>query len=78
MLQDVRQGMQGTTAKVIVWAIAITFALFGAESIVGGISGEPEVAEVNGEGIPESAFQIAVERKKRQLLMQMGDAADPD
>ena len=44
MLQDVRQGMQGTTAKVIVWAIAITFALFGAESIVGGISGEPEVS----------------------------------
>jgi len=78
MLQNVRQGMQGTTAKVIVWSIAITFALFGAESIVGGISGEPEVAEVNGEGIPESQFKIAVERKKRQILMQMGEAADPD
>lgn len=78
MLQDVRQGMQGTTAKVIVWAIAITFALFGVESIVGGIGGEPDVVEVNGEGIPESEFKIAVERKKRQLLMQMGEAADPD
>lgn len=78
MLQDVRQGMQGTTAKVIVWSIAITFALFGVESIVGGIGGEPDVVEVNGEGIPESEFKIAVERKKRQLLMQMGEAADPD
>ena len=78
MLQDVRKSMQGTTAKVIVWAIAITFALFGVESIVGGIGGEPDVVEVNGEGIPESEFKIAVERKKRQLLMQMGDAADPD
>ncbi|KZY62317.1 hypothetical protein A3742_05375 [Oleiphilus sp. HI0071] len=78
MLQDVRQGMQGTTAKVIVWGIAITFALFGVESIVGGIGGEPDVVEVNGEGIPESEFKIAVERKKRQLLMQMGEAADPD
>ena len=78
MLQDVRQGMQGTTAKVVVWAIAITFALFGVESIVGGIGGEPDVVEVNGEGIPESEFKIAVERKKRQLLMQMGEAADPD
>ena len=78
MLQDVRRGMQGTTAKVIVWSIAITFALFGVESIVGGIGGEPDVAEVNGEGIPESEFSMAVERKKRQVLAQMGEAADPD
>ena len=77
MLQDVRRGMQGTTAKVIVWSIAITFALFGVESIVGGIGGEPDVAEVNGEGIPESEFAVAVERKKRQVLAQMGEAADP-
>ena len=78
MLQDVRKSMQGTTAKVIVWLIAGTFALFGVESIVGGIGGEPEVAEVNGEGIAQSEFAIAVERKKRQLLMQMGEHADPD
>jgi len=76
MLQDVRKSMQGTTAKVIVWLIAITFALFGVESIVGGIGGEPEIAEINGEGIAESEFKIALERKRRQVLTQMGDAAD--
>jgi peptidyl-prolyl cis-trans isomerase D len=78
MLQDFRKSMQGTTAKVIVWSIAITFALFGVESIVGGIGGEPEVAEVNGDAITESEFKIAVERKKRQVLAQMGEAADPE
>jgi peptidyl-prolyl cis-trans isomerase D len=77
MLQDVQKSMQGTTAKVIVWSIAITFALFGVESIVGGIGGEPEVAEVNGDAIKESEFKVAVERKKRQVLAQMGEAADP-
>lgn len=78
MLQDIRKNSQGTVAKVIVWAIAVTFALFGVESIVGGIAGEPEVASVNGDGIGESSYMRALEGKRRQILAQMGANADPD
>ena len=78
MLQDIRKSSQGTVAKIIVGLIVVTFALFGVESIVGSIGGEPEVAEVNGEGIPESNYQRAFNIKKRQLVEQMGELADPD
>lgn len=78
MLQDIRDNSQGTIAKIIVGIIVVVFALFGAESIVGGLSGEPEVATVNGEGITERNFLRAVEGKRRQILTQMGERADPD
>jgi peptidyl-prolyl cis-trans isomerase D len=78
MLQDIRNNSQGTVAKIIVGIIVVVFALFGAESIVGGLSGEPEVATVNGEGITERNFLRAVEGKRRQILSQMGERADPD
>ncbi len=78
MLQDIRKSSQGTAAKIVVGLIVVVFALFGAESIVGGLSGEPEVATVNGEEILQSQFQRAVEGKRRQILSQMGDKADPD
>ncbi len=78
MLQDIRKNSQGTAAKIIVGLIVVVFALFGVESIVGGIGGEPEVATVNGEEISRSNFLRAVEGKRRQILAQMGDKADPD
>src|SRR5690606_29221691 len=77
MLQNIRDNAQGTIAKVIVFLIAVTFALFGVESIVGGFQGEPEVASVNGESITESEFSRAVEQRRRQVLSQMGENADP-
>lgn len=78
MIQNFRKSLEGTTAKVIVGLIIVTFALFGVDSIVGGLSGEPSVAEVNGAEIPESEYKLAVERKKRQVLSQLGENADPD
>lgn len=78
MLQDIRKSSQGTVAKIIVGLIIVVFALFGAESIVGGLSGEPEVATVNGEDVVQSQFLRAVEGKRRQILSQMGEQADPD
>ena len=78
MLQDIRKNSQGTVAKIIVGLIVVVFALFGVESIVGGIGGEPEVATVNGEEILQSDFLRAVEGKRRQILSQMGENADPD
>ncbi len=77
MLQKIRDNSQSTIAKVIVGLIVVTFALFGVESIIGGIGGDPEVAEVNGESITEYEFLREVELKRRQILNQMGDRADP-
>ncbi len=76
MLQNIRDNAQGTIAKIIVAVIAITFALFGVESIVGGMQGEPEVAVVDGEEITESQYARAVEQRRRQILSQMGPQAD--
>ena len=78
MLQDMRKSAQGTVAKIVVGFIIVIFALFGVESIVGSIGGEPEVASVNGEGITESKFTRALEGKRRQILSQMGERVDPD
>ncbi len=77
MLQDIRDNSQGTAAKVIVGLIVLTFALFGVDSILGGFGGEPEVAVVNGSDIKEIEFLRAVDIKKRQILNQMGQNADP-
>jgi peptidyl-prolyl cis-trans isomerase D len=76
MLQNIRDNAQGTVAKVIIFLVVISFALFGLESIVGG-AGEPEVASVNGEGIKEYEFLRAVDQQRRRVLAQMGEAADP-
>jgi len=78
MLQDMRKSAQGTVAKIVVGFIIVIFALFGVESIVGSLGGEPEVASVNGEGITESNFTRALEGKRRQILSQMGERVDPD
>lgn len=77
MLQNIRDNAQSTMAKVIVGLIVITFAIFGVDSIIGGLSGEPEVAKVNGESITEREFSREVELKRRQILNQMGEDADP-
>ena len=78
MLQDIRKSSQGTAAKMVVGLIVVVFALFGVESIVGGIGGDPEAATVNGQEISQAEFLRAVEGKRRQILTQMGENADPD
>lgn len=76
MLQDIRQNVQGTAAKVVVWVIVVSFALFGIESILlgGGSSG---VAEVNGEEISPVEVQQVVNTQQRQLIAMLGENIDP-
>ncbi len=75
MLQDIRQNIQGTAAKIVVGLIVISFAFFGIESILlsGGGSG---MAEVNGESIQASEVQQLVNTEKRRLISMMGDNID--
>lgn len=63
MLQRIREGSQGWVAKLIVGAIIVTFALFGAESLVGYFTaGSNDAATVNGEGISPQAVETQVQR----------------
>ena len=51
MLQDIREKSLGTIGKAIIGLIIAVFALFGVESIIGGLTQPPSVANVNGEEI---------------------------
>ncbi|WP_028300072.1 SurA N-terminal domain-containing protein [Oceanospirillum beijerinckii] len=78
MLQNIRDNSSSWVVKVIVGFIIITFALFGAEAIVGAFtSGGDEVATVNDEKISRYELEVATQRQVRQILTQMGPDADP-
>lgn len=76
MLQNIRQQVQGTTAKIIVGLIVISFAFFGIESILVSGGGN-EIAEVNGESIYPQELQQALDTQKRRLIAMMGNQIDP-
>ena len=76
MLQDLRKNVQGTTAKIVVGLIVISFSIFGIESILLG-GGGSSVAEVNGDEITPMELQQAVNTSKRRLIGMMGDSLDP-
>lgn len=76
MLQNIRDKSQSTIAKVIVALVVISLAAFGIDAIVGGFSGEPAAAKVNGEPITQRDFQRAVERQRQAMLAKM-QKSDP-
>ena len=76
MLQNIRQNVQGTAAKIVVGLIVISFSIFGIESILLG-GGGGGVAEVNGEEVSPMELQQAVNTAKRRLIAMMGDEVDP-
>lgn len=71
MLQDIRDNAQGTIAKVIVGLLIISLSIWGMDAIIGGFSGEPSVASVNGEDITEREFLRSVQMESQQRLRQM-------
>lgn len=76
MLQSMRQSVKGTTAKVIIGLIVISFAFFGIQSILldgGGSS----IAEVNGEGVYPQELDQAVETLQRRLVAMFGNNIEP-
>lgn len=76
MLQNIRQNIHSTGAKIIVGLMVLAFGLFGIESILLG-GGGGGVAEVNGEDISPQELQQAVNTSKRRLIAMMGDNLDP-
>lgn len=77
MLQSIRDNSQGIVAKIIVGLIAVTFALFGVESLVSLTSGSNAPATVNGVEISQQDLYQGVQLQRRQMLNQMGEDADP-
>ena len=74
MLQNLRDSLQGTLAKVIVAIIAIPFVAFGIDAFFTG--GTPDVAIVNGAEITEPELLQALELQRRRLINQAGDEFD--
>ncbi|WP_432473254.1 SurA N-terminal domain-containing protein [Amphritea sp. HPY] len=77
MLQNIRDNSKGIVAKIIVGLIAVTFALFGVESLVSLTGGSNAPATVNGVEISERDVLQGADLQRRQLLSQMGENADP-
>lgn len=75
MLQNIRDNIQGTMAKIIIALIAIPFVLFGVDAFFTG--GTPEVATVDGESITEPELARSIELQRRRLLAEMQDKIDP-
>lgn len=76
MLQDIRKSTKGTTAKIVIGLIVISFSIFGIESILVGGSGGG-VAEVNGEDVSPDEVLQELNVLKRRMIAAMGDELDP-
>lgn len=71
MLQDIRENAQGTIAKIIIGVLILSLSIWGMDAIVGGFSGEPEVATVNGQEISERDFLRLVQMETQRRLSRM-------
>ena len=76
MLQSIRKSTKGTTAKIIIGLIVISFAFFGIQSILVDGGGNA-VAEVNGEPVSPNELNQAVLAQQQQLISRFGDQLDP-
>ena len=76
MLQDIRENAQGTIAKIIIGLLIVSLSIWGMDAIIGGFSGEPEVATVNGEDITERDFLRVVQMESQNRLSRM-ERPDP-
>ncbi|HEY9118506.1 MAG TPA: SurA N-terminal domain-containing protein, partial [Marinobacter sp.] len=73
MLQDIRDNAQGTIAKIIIGVLIVSLSIWGMDAIIGGFSGEPEVATVNGEDITERDFLRVVQMETQRRLAAMNN-----
>ncbi|WP_286220062.1 SurA N-terminal domain-containing protein [Marinobacter apostichopi] len=71
MLQDIRENAQGTIAKIIIGLLIVSLSIWGMDAIIGGFSGEPEVATVNGEDVTEREFLRLVQMESQRRLSRM-------
>ncbi|MCC5826614.1 SurA N-terminal domain-containing protein [Alkalimonas sp.] len=81
MLEKIREGSQGLTAKIILGLVILTFALAGVGGYLGSTKETP-AAEVNGEGVTRAALEQAYQNERARMEQQFGEmfemlASDP-
>lgn len=81
MLERIREGSQGLTAKIILGLVILTFALAGVGSYLSTPT-EAVVAVVNGEDISQASYDQALQNERARMQQQFGEmydtlAADP-
>ena len=72
MLERIREGSQGVTAKVILGLVILTFAFAGIGGYFGN-SGAAPVAVVNGEEISRQAFEQKYQNNRARMEQQFGN-----
>ena len=77
MLQRMRDGAQSIGAKILVGIIVLVLTVFGFGAFNLFAVGEPVAATVHGEDITEAALGVEMQRRRREILRQMGEQADP-
>lgn len=77
MLQKMRDQTQSLGFKVLVGIIVFVLAVFGFGAFNLFVTGDPEVASVNGEGITQNELAIATQREQRRIAARMGENFDP-
>lgn len=77
MLQKMRDQTQSTAFKVLVGIIVVVLVVFGFGAFNLFVTGDPEVASVNGDGITQSALAQETERERRRLAANLGENFDP-
>lgn len=71
MLEKIREGSQGVTAKIILGAIIVTFALTGVGSYINSTP-VPPVAVVNDEEITQQSFDQKYRSSRARMEQQFG------
>ena len=71
MLEKIREGSQGVTAKIILGAIIVTFALTGVGSYINSTP-VPPVAVVNDEEITQQSFDQKYRSSRARMEQQYG------
>ena len=67
MLEFIRERCQGFITWIIVIAISLSFALFGASSFLQHRVESRKMASINKHDVTEHEFKTAFERKRRRL-----------
>ncbi|TKB45147.1 SurA N-terminal domain-containing protein [Thalassotalea mangrovi] len=71
MLEKIREGSKGVTAKVILGLVIATFIFAGVGTYTNQV--DTSVAKVNGEEISQQAFQEAYRQQRNRLQSQFGE-----
>jgi len=78
MLQKMREHSQSLATKILLGLLIIVFTMFGFGAFEAFINTDPPAAKINGVKISKAQLAMETDRRKQQMLAQMGDKANPD